>query len=125
MMSIKYLIAAVSFNAVLGQLLLKRGMIGLAGVSPLADWWRFLQLAARSPWIWCAVAVQGLGYLLWMIVVSRVKLGVATASAGAGFYILMALSAWGVFGESLTIAQWIGILLITIGVTCVTLGPIQ
>jgi drug/metabolite transporter (DMT)-like permease len=118
------LILCVSINAVVGQLLLKRGTSALSGISPFADWWRFVMAAATSPWICGAVAVQGFGYILWMIVVSRVKLGVATASAGAGFYILMALSAWGVFGESLTTVQWVGIILITIGVTCVSLGPI-
>jgi drug/metabolite transporter (DMT)-like permease len=124
-MPTKFLIVAVSINAVIGQLLLKRGTSALAGLSPLANWWRFVLAAATSPWICGAVAVQGFGYLLWMIVVSRVKLGIATASAGAGFYILMALSAWAVFGESLTAVQWIGIVLITIGVTCVSMGPIQ
>jgi drug/metabolite transporter (DMT)-like permease len=123
-MPTKFLIACVSINAVVGQLLLKRGVVALSGLNPLADWWKFLQAAVSSPWIWCAVVVQGFGYLLWMIVVSRVKLGVATASAGAGFYILMAFSAWVVFGESLTAAQWFGIVLITIGVTCVMLGPV-
>ena len=123
-MPTKLLILCVSINAVVGQLLLKRGTSALSGISPLADWWRFVTAAATSPWICGAVAVQGFGYLLWMIVVSRVKLGVATASAGAGFYILMALSAWAVFGESLTTVQWAGIILITIGVACVSLGPI-
>jgi drug/metabolite transporter (DMT)-like permease len=123
-MPTKLLIISVSINAVVGQLLLKRGTSALNGISPLTDWWRFVTTAATSPWICSAVAVQGFGYILWMIVVSRVKLGVATASAGAGFYILMAFSAWAVFGESLTNVQWIGIILITIGVTCVSLGPI-
>ena len=123
-MPTKFLILCVSINAVVGQLLLKRGSSALHGISPLGDWWKFLSAAATSPWICGAVAVQGLGYILWMIVVSRVKLGVATASAGAGFYILTALAAWAVFGESLSAVQWAGILLITIGVTCVSLGPI-
>jgi drug/metabolite transporter (DMT)-like permease len=123
-MPTKFLIACVSINAVMGQLLLKRGMAALGGLGFFTDGWIFVQAAARSPWLWCAIVVQGFGYLLWMIVVTRVKLGVATASVGAGFYILAALSAWCVFGESLTVAQWIGIVLITIGVTCVSLGPV-
>jgi drug/metabolite transporter (DMT)-like permease len=123
-MPTKFLIVAVSINAVFGQLLLKRGTFALAGISPFTDWWRFLLTAVTSPWICGAVAVQGFGYILWMIVVTRVKLGLATASAGAGFYILMALAAWAVFGESLTAVQWVGIVLITIGVTFVMRGPI-
>jgi len=36
-----------------------------------------------------------------MVIVSREKLGVATAGVGAGFYSLVALSAWLVYGEAL------------------------
>ncbi len=42
-----------------------------------------------------------LSYGLWMVIVSREKLGVATAGVGAGFYALVALSAWLVYGEAL------------------------
>src|SRR5882757_2185086 len=119
----KLLIIAFSVTTALGQLLLKRGIAALGGPGTLATLPKFLLDAVRSPWICAAVATQGVGYILWMIVVSRVKLGVATASAGAFFYILIALSAWGLYGESLTYLQWLGIGLITIGVTCVGLGP--
>ena len=123
-MPTKLLIVAVSINAVLGQLLLKRGIGALGGTTSLAMLPRFIVGAVRSPWICTAVAIQGLGYFLWMIVVSRVKLGVATASVGGAFYLLVALSAWGFYGEALTSLQWVGIVLITIGVVCVSLAPI-
>ena len=120
-MPTKLLIACVSINAVVAQLLLKRGMSGLGGLG----WKQFALAAATSPWIYPAIAVQGVGYMLWAMLVSRVKLGVATASTGAGFYLLTALAAWCVFGESLTVAQWIGLIFIIIGVMCISLGPIQ
>lgn len=123
-MPTKLLILCVSVNAVVAQLLLKRGSAAVRGLSLLDEPWKFFMAAATSPWIFSALAVQGVGYVLWMIVVSRIKLGVATASAGAAFYILTALSAWGIFGESLTPLQWTGILLITLGVTCMSLGPL-
>ena len=59
---------------------------------------------------------------MWMLIVSREKLGVATATVGAGFYTLMALSAWLVYGETLSPLQWAGIALVTIGVVCISLG---
>ena len=122
-MPTKLLIVAVSLNAVVGQLLLKRGVAALGGVGALAGLPRFILGAASSPWIYAAVAIQGFGYLLWMIVVSRVQLGVATASAGAAFYLLVALCAWLFYGESLSALQWLGICLVTLGVACVSLGP--
>jgi len=123
-MPTKFLIVAVAINAVLGQLLLKRGVAELGGLGALAMLPKFIFDAVRSPWICAAVAVQGFGYLLWMIVVSRVKLGVGTASVGGIFYILVALSAWTFYGEALTFVQWLGICLITIGVVCISLTPI-
>jgi drug/metabolite transporter (DMT)-like permease len=120
---IRLLIIAVTVNAVIGQLLLKRAILELGGTIAFSNLPRFILAAARSPWIYASLTVQVLGYVLWMVLVSRAKLGVATASVGAGFYVLMAFCAWGVYGESLSYLQWLGIVFITIGVTCVGLGP--
>jgi len=119
------LIAAVTVNAVVGQLLLKNALATLGGRAALQSMSKFAIDAASSPWMYGSFAIQGLGYFLWMVLISRVKLGVATASVGAGFYTLMPLCAWILFGESLTNVQWFGIALITAGVTCVSLGISQ
>jgi drug/metabolite transporter (DMT)-like permease len=119
----RLLIVAVTVNAVVGQLFLKRALATLGGTAAFADFPKFILAAGKSPWIYTSLAIQGFGYILWMILISRMKLGVATASVGAGFYVLMALCAWAVYGESITYLQWFGIALITIGVTCVSLGP--
>ncbi|MGD0506009.1 MAG: hypothetical protein ABSD02_25135, partial [Steroidobacteraceae bacterium] len=80
-----------------------------------------LSAVVKSPWIYTTLAIQALGVLLWLLLMSREKLGVAAASVGAGFYILMPLCAWALYGESLTALQWLGMSLITLGVTCVSL----
>jgi drug/metabolite transporter (DMT)-like permease len=123
-MPTRLLIIAVTVNAVLGQLLLRRALTDLGGRSAFLSIPKFILAAAGSPLMYVSVAVQGLGYLLWMMLISREKIGVATASVGAGFYILMPVCAWFVFGESLTNLQWLGIGLITVGVTCVSLGSV-
>lgn len=120
---VRLLIVAVTVNAVIGQLLLKRALLDLGGSIEFSNLPRFILDAARSPWIYASITVQVLGYVLWMVLVSRAKLGVATASVGAGFYLLMAFCAWGFYGETLGYLQWLGIACITIGVACVTLGP--
>jgi drug/metabolite transporter (DMT)-like permease len=61
---------------------------------------------------------------MWMLIVSREKLGVATASIGGGFYTLMALSAWLIYGETLSALQWAGIVMVTMGVVCFSLGGV-
>jgi drug/metabolite transporter (DMT)-like permease len=85
---------------------------------------RFIGSAVLSPWIYASVTLQILSYVMWMIIVSREKLGVATATVGAGFYSLMALSAWLIYGETLSLMQCAGIALVTLGVICISLGGI-
>ncbi len=121
-MSTKLLIVVVTINAVFGQLILKYAIRELGGLHALESMWKFVAEALTSPWVYASVFIQGLGYFLWMILLSREKIGVATASVGAGFYILTPLCAWAIFGESLSVLQWLGIGLLTVGVTCVGVG---
>jgi drug/metabolite transporter (DMT)-like permease len=123
-MPTKLLSLAVAVNAVLGQLLLKYALSTVGGRPSFAELPRFLSQAIVSPWMYVSLAVQALGYFLWMMLISREKLGVATASVGAGFYLLMPLCAWALYGEALSTLQWLGIVLITIGVTCVSLNAL-
>ena len=46
---------------------------------------------------------------MWMLLISREKLGVAAATVGAGYYTLMALSAWIIYDETLTFLQCAGL----------------
>jgi len=121
-MPTNFLVVCIAINAVLGQLMLKRTLATLGGRAALTHLPKFIVAAATSPWMYTTIVIQGLGFYLWMLLVSREKLGVATASVGAAFYILMPLSAWAVYGESLTNLQWLGVILITIGVACVSLN---
>jgi drug/metabolite transporter (DMT)-like permease len=121
-MPTKFLIVAVAVNGVLGQLLLKHAIATLGGRAALANLPKFVLDAAASPVMYASLVIQVLGYFLWIVLISREKLGVASASVGAGFYILLPLCAWAVYGESLTALQWFGISLITVGVTCVSLS---
>jgi drug/metabolite transporter (DMT)-like permease len=116
------LIIAVTLNAVLGQLMLKYAVIGLGGAAALSNFPTFVLSAAKSPLVYISIAIQGFGYLLWMMLIARMKLGLASASVGAGFYLCMALAAWGVYGESLTRLQWLGLGLVTLGVSCIGLA---
>jgi drug/metabolite transporter (DMT)-like permease len=121
-MPTKFLIAAFTVNSVISQLVLRRGLQLLGSPANLAGLPRFLGNAALSYWIYASITLQILSYVMWMLIVSREKLGVATATVGAGFYTLMALSAWLVYGETLSPVQWAGIALVTVGVICISLG---
>jgi drug/metabolite transporter (DMT)-like permease len=120
-MLVKLLLVLVSINTIASQLLLKKGVTQLGGINSLSGLPKFMVLAMTSPWIVLSVCLQIVGYLMWFLVVTREKLGIAVAFSGASFYILMALSAWYFYDETLTILQCVGIGLIILGVVCVTL----
>jgi small multidrug resistance pump/undecaprenyl phosphate-alpha-L-ara4N flippase subunit ArnE len=82
----------------------------------------FLLQAVTSPYVLTAIAIQGCGFLLWILVVSRIKLGVAFAISGSFFYLLIAFSSWLLYGERISAMQWAGLTLISIGVALMNLG---
>jgi drug/metabolite transporter (DMT)-like permease len=124
-MTAKFLFAAFTVNSVISQLVLRRGLQDLVSPAAFTNLPRFIGAAALSPWIYASITLQILSYVMWMVIASREKLGVATATVGAGFYTLMALSAWLVYGETLSAVQWAGIALVTLGVACISLGGIS
>ena len=123
-MPIKLLILMVTVNTVISHMLLKRAVNEIGGPSSFAGMSKFILAAASSPWVYASLTLQVIGYVAWMVVISREKLGVATASVGASYYLLMAVAAWAVYGEKLATVQWLGIGLITAGVVCVSLGQV-
>jgi drug/metabolite transporter (DMT)-like permease len=123
-MSLRFLLIAFTVNSVISQLVLRRALNDLGSPTSVSGLPRFIGSAALSPWIYTSVTLQILSYVMWMLIVSREKLGVATATVGAGFYTLMALSAWLIYGETLSPVQWTGIALVTLGVVCISLGGV-
>jgi drug/metabolite transporter (DMT)-like permease len=124
-MPTRFLFIAFTVNSVISQLILRRGLQDLDSPLNLLGLPRFISSAALSPWIYASVLLQIVSYLMWMLLVSREKLGVAAATVGAGYYALMALSAWFIYDETLTYLQCIGIALVTLGVICISLGGLR
>jgi drug/metabolite transporter (DMT)-like permease len=118
-MSVYLLVLATTLCTIGGQLILKRAMTGLGPLleqGPVA----FLWGAVLSPLVYAALALQVLGYVCWMFVISKEKLSIAFALSGSSFYLLMAAASWFFFGERLGPAQWMGLMLISVGVVMVT-----
>lgn len=114
------MIVVVTCMTLGSQLLLKKA---ITVIGPLLDVDKvaFLVSAFTSPYVLSAIAMQGFGFVLWIFVISKVKLGVAFALSGAFFYMLIALSSWYLYDERLTMQQWSGLVLITLGVALMTL----
>lgn len=115
------MILFVTCSTLGSQLLIKGAVAGIATRSPPPSGLDWLLAVLASPKIWAAVAVQGVGFLVWIAVVSRVKLGPAFATSGAFFYVLLAAASWYLYGERLAPLQWMGITLVSIGVLMITI----
>ena len=111
----------VSTNTIVSQLVLKKGVSTITARVPPRALFDFFLHAVMSPWVWLALTLQGIGYGVWMLVISKAKLGEAFSASGAFFNILLALSSWWFFNETLTARQWLGMVVITCGVLLVTL----
>ena len=118
------MILFVTCTTLSGQLLLKHSVVRIASLDPVPRGWDWLVAAFASPGVWAAIVIQGVGFVVWVVVISRIKLGVAFALAGAFLYILMALVSWQLYGERLAPLQWVGIVLVSAGVLMISmLGP--
>ncbi|HEY1102422.1 MAG TPA: hypothetical protein VGE70_03275 [Burkholderiaceae bacterium] len=115
------MILFVTCSTLGSQLLIKHAVARLGTHDPVLRGLDWIVAAMTSPTVLLAIAVQAVGFVVWVVVVSRVKLGVAFALSGAFFYILMAAATWLLYGERLTMGQWAGIALISAGVLMVSL----
>ena len=119
------MILFVTCSTLGSQLLIKHAVVDIAGRIPAPAGVDWLLAVAASPKVWIAVMVQGIGFVVWIVVVSRVKLGPAFATSGAFFYVLLAMASWWLYGERLLPLQWAGIVLVTVGVVLMSLPGVQ
>lgn len=110
-----FLFAGVLLNAV-AQLLLKAGT-NVLGVITLTrdDWASQLGRMAVEPHFIGGVACYGLSLIVWIVGLSRVPVSIAYPMLSLG-YIINAIAAHYLLGESVTLARWLGIGFIVIGV---------
>lgn len=116
------LVLLVTLCTIGSQLILKSGVNSLVAVLRNEGVAPFLLSAATSPKVIAALAIQGGGYVVWLFVLAQSRLSVAFAMSGSFFYLVMAAASWLVFGERLTLVQWGGLALISLGVILVTNG---
>jgi multidrug transporter EmrE-like cation transporter len=104
------------FLNVTGQLSLKYGMskignfsLSLSTLPPV-----FLKAATNLPVLF-GLFCYGLGFMVWLIVLSKAEVSYAYPLISLG-YILTAILAWALFGEALNENRLVGILTICLGV---------
>lgn len=115
------LVLLVTLITIGSQLILKRGIGDISTVLQQDGALAFVWAAATSPVVIAALALQGMGYVVWWFVISQERLSVAFAISGSFFYLVMAAASWLLYDERLNAQQWIGLVLITAGVLLVNL----
>jgi len=110
-----FLVIGVLLNAS-AQLLLKAGT-NVLGVITLTreNWLGEFGKMAVEPHLLGGIVCYGVSVVVWIIGLSRVPVSIAYPMLSLG-YIVNAIAAHYLFGESVTLARWLGIGFIIIGV---------
>lgn len=110
---------SVLLNAA-AQLFLKAGtnIVGTVSFGD-ANTVNTLMNIARVPWFWAGFACYGISLFTWIATLSRLPVSVAYPLVSIG-YVVNALAAWWLFGESLTMQKLIGVGFIIVGVILVS-----
>jgi drug/metabolite transporter (DMT)-like permease len=114
------LIIACVLLSVLGQFMLKKGMIEVGRFQGDNIILYFFE-AFTNTWIISALILYILTLGLWLVVLSRERLGFAYLFFGL-IYVFIPLVSWKFLGERLTITQIVGMIMITTGVVIVGSG---
>jgi drug/metabolite transporter (DMT)-like permease len=115
-----YLALAAPLIGTTGQILLKSSMnrIGKIGPTQLTS---PVSLAIRmisDPGLVAAAFLYFAGFVLWLIVLSRLELSKAYPILALS-YCLVALASWAIFGEPISPLRWAGTAVICLGVVMI------
>lgn len=111
-----FLIASIAIT-VTAQLFLKKGVLKLGQISfSSADFLGTISQAAQNIWIMAGLFLFGVGFFLWIFILSRFQLNLAYPIVVSLNFIFIAIGSWLLFQEDLSPLQIFGILIIIIGV---------
>ena len=99
---------------VTGQLLLKQGMLRVGRVGGLDRIIPTLMTAFTNPFVIGGIVTYGFTTMIWLIILSRVKLSVAYPMISLG-YVISIFFAWMLFNESVPKVRAVGAVVICIG----------
>lgn len=104
---------------VVGQLLLKRGVISV-GAFHVSNALPFFWAVFSNIWVLLGLLFYGISVLLWVALISRVPLSVAYPMLSLGYVVVVIVSAL-YFGETVTALRLGGVALIVTGVVLIAL----
>ena len=74
----------------------------------------------NQPLILSGIALQGMGFVVWIVVLSRESAGAALGLGGACVYLLTALAEWLIYGTRLGVLQYVALTMVSIGALLLT-----
>ena len=113
-------LAGVVFFGAFGDVALSRGMKNIGGV-PLHDL-QHLVAALLTPWVFAGILLLLAFFASYLAALSFADLTYVLPATSVG-YIILAFLARFFLHEQISVARWIGIVLIAAGVGFVTRGP--
>ncbi len=110
------LLGIATVTTVLSQLLFKQGMIVVGSVNfSFANMAALIMNVIKSPYLLIGLFFYGVSFLLWLLVLSKLKISVVYPITSINF-VLVLVASYFLFGEKLSIFQYLGILIIITGV---------
>ena len=100
--------------AVVGQLLMKKGMI-LFGAFPVSELPFKVIPMILNPYVFLGLATFAVSSVFWLVILSRLELSLVYPFVSVA-YIVVALFSMIFFKENVTIVRWLGIFTICVGV---------
>lgn len=115
MKQLTLVLVTVTFNVV-GQYLMKRGMMDVGRISgDLAMIVGSLSRAFLNPWVIAGVVAYGMSSIFWLMLLSRVDLSYAYPALSLGYVMVTLVSAFAL-GEQVSAMRWAGVIVICVGV---------
>jgi len=111
------IVGVAIITAVLSQLLFKKGMMTMGGeVSISANGiFQMILNTFRNPYILIGIFLYGISFIVWLIVLSRLKLSFVYPITSLNF-VLVILASYHIFGEQLSATQLCAVAIIITGV---------
>lgn len=112
------LIIASASCTVITQMLLKGAGPSVSEIlhsSNLNTIYKLPLLIFSQPLVVSAIVLQGLGFLIWIAVLSRESAATALGLGGASVYLLTALAEWAIYDVKLSLIKAIALILVSLG----------
>src|SRR5438132_7255751 len=116
------LLLFIAAGLLASQLLLKQGVSreGMLSLTSLAEFSHLIRHLLTTPSLLLGYGISGVTALLWLVILSRMELSYAAPMLTAIYSVLLLATSALVLHEAVTPLRWIGVLLVIVGIICLS-----